>query len=243
MLDVRCQPLAIMSLRLLLAATISSSAMVALGLVVRRLAGALSTPLDFLPALGLGLLFSMIAWLLRRASLAAVDAGPLRQRTLVAMTAVLWTLVVSLTLFSTSPLAVLALWLPVIACECAWRVLDSGDVAPPQEIDQVRGGGTPPLRSPGTVQNLVRTRAAGHETISGMVCFDFAAGEQTTAIHLPFSPPLASDPEVEVESDAAEVAVRVTDCRSYGLRIEAKRGRDTAAALSVYAHIEVSANS
>jgi hypothetical protein len=66
--------------------------------------------------------------------------------------------------------------------------------------------------------------------------------EQTAVLHLAFCPPLESDPEVEVAAlDGEGVAVRTTECRSYGLRIEAKRGRQAASAASVL--IEIAASS
>jgi hypothetical protein len=72
-----------------------------------------------------------------------------------------------------------------------------------------------------------------------VVRIDFAPQEQVAALHLAFCPPLGSDPEIELETvDADEITVRATECRSYGVRLEAKRGRDTASAASVLVRLE-----
>jgi hypothetical protein len=207
--------------------------LVALYLAARRLSGALVAPLDFSPALTMGLLIALGTWSLRRL---AVRIMPERAQLLVGITGVTWLLVVCLTLQGTSPLAVLALWLPVIATEAYWRAVP---LAASGGATELGGGGEEDRAANVVVQQLTRTRADGYERVGGSVQIAFAAGEQTTAQHVAFCPPLESDPDVEIE-DAEQngVTIRATDCRSYGLRLEARRGRDTAEPLTVLVKFE-----
>ena len=237
-------------LRVAFAAIVGGVGFVALILLARRLSGALSQPLEFGPAVGVALLLAGSSWLLRMAAIRlAVNEWQI-QALIATMTAITWTIMVALTLANMSPLAVLALWLPVVATEIAWRVL------PRAEREGSRGAGEQGSRSgegeeqagrrtreqaraeaelPANVwQQLVRVRDGEVERVSGVLRLDFAAEEQTTALHLAFSPPLAREPRVELAAiDAAGVTVRATDCRTYGVRLEAKRGRETGSELSV----------
>jgi hypothetical protein len=220
-------------LRPLVVALAAALTLVVLYLLARRLSGALVAPLDFVPALALGLLIAFGTWSMRQLALGVVPEQP---KLLVGICAMTWLLVAGLTLSGTSPLAGLALWLPVIATEAYWRVV------PP---DVVRLAGDQTARreerpSPSeVVQQFTRTREEGCEQISGIVRMEFAAGEQTAAQHVAFCPPLQSDPEVEIEAVALnDVTVRAAECRSYGLRLEGRRGRDTAQPLTVLVSFE-----
>jgi hypothetical protein len=159
------------------------------------------------------------------------------------ITAFTWLVVVCLTLSETSPLAVLALWLPVIATEALWRVTDHAAASPVDLTHSLPRPSSPssPSSAESLVQQLTRTRENGQERVSGKARIEFAAGEQTTALHVVFCPPLDHDPEVDVEAiDAEEVSVRATECRSYGLRFEVRRGRDAAGPLRVLVQFEAS---
>ena len=227
-------------LRVAFAAIVGVVGFVALLLLARRLSGALSQPLEFGPALSVALLLAGSTWLLRLAAIRLAVNEWQRQALVVTITAMTWTTVVALTLSNMSPLAVLALWLPVVAAEIAWRVL------PRAEREGSRGAGEQGSRRAGetgvsatalpanVLQQLARVRDGDVERVSGVVRLDFAAEEQTTALHLAFSPPLAREPRLELAAiDAAGVTVRATDCRAYGVRLEAKRGREAGSELSV----------
>jgi hypothetical protein len=224
--------------RLSLGTFLAAVGIVAFVLVLRRASGALVSPLGFLPALGIGLLLSAGTWMLRRLVLAL---APDRPRLLVGITAITWMLVVAITISHTSPLAIVALWLPLVATEAYWRVVpyqgstpSARPVSPP-----LPGSPAPPPES--LIQQLTRLRENGRERVNGKARIDFAAGEQTTALHVVFSPPLAKDPSVAAEApDAEGITIRATECRTYGLRLEARRGRDSAAALTVLVQFEAS---
>lgn len=198
---------------------------VALVVLLRRVSGALVAPLDFFPALAMGLLIALGTWLLRRLAMLIIPEQPML---LVGICGITWVLVIALTLSGSSPLAVLALWLPVIATEAYWRAV------PLQAGTRKRN-----RLGPAVVQQLTRIHQGGCERITGTVRIDFAPSEQTAAQHIAFCPPLESDPEVEIEeAEQNGVTIRATDCRSYGLRLEARRGRDTAEPLTVLVKFE-----
>src|SRR5436190_16876146 len=110
-----------MTARLSLGLLLATCGLVAFVVLLRRASGALVVPLDFVPALGIGLLLSLGTWVLRRVALELASDQP---KLLIWVTVITWALVVGATLSNTSPLAVLALWLPVIATEAYWRVVD-----------------------------------------------------------------------------------------------------------------------
>jgi hypothetical protein len=77
--------------------------------------------------------------------------------------------------------------------------------------------------------------------ITGTARIEFAAGERTATLHVAFCPALENDPDLDIEAVEAEgVTIRATDCRSYGLRLEARRGRNSAAPLGVLVEFEAS---
>lgn len=68
------------------------------------------------------------------------------------------------------------------------------------------------------------TGTDGSETIEGTVLLSFASGQQIGVVHLPFSPQLASEPQVSCHLlEDRPVRLRVTTAQSYGVRLEAKR--------------------
>src|SRR5688500_15178559 len=80
----------------LLFTLVVSLGFVALILLVRRLGGALTSPLDFTPALAAGGAIALASWLLRYA--AERIAGPHSDRLILAITIISWVIVVALTL-------------------------------------------------------------------------------------------------------------------------------------------------
>lgn len=227
-------------LRLTFAAILIAIAFIALILSARRLSGALHEPLDFAAAVGIALSLAAISWLLRLAAIRLAANERQRQALLATITAITGTTAVALTLSNMSPLAVLALWLPVIVAEIAWRVLprtsepEASATGVQEQVRQEHRQRQEAELSANIVQQLVRVRDDNGERVSGVVRVDFAQEEQTTVLHLAFSPPLAREPRMELAAiDAAGVTVRATDCRTYGVRLEAKRGRETQQELSV----------
>jgi hypothetical protein len=219
--------------RLLVATLAAAITLVTIYLLARRLGGALVAPLDFTPALIAGLLLALGTWSLRRLVLAILPEQP---KWLHGISIVTWLLVVGLTLSGTSSLAVLALWLPVIATEACWRVLPLEASTTEQVLPPARLAASSPAQ---IVQQLTRTLEDGQEIVRGTARIEFASGEQTTAAHVAFCPPLAHDPKVELdEVEADGVTIRAAECRSYGLRLEARRKRDTTQPLAVYVNFE-----
>jgi hypothetical protein len=211
---------------------VATLALAALFLSARRLGGALTTPPEFVRALAIGATIAIASWLLRYAAEKISD--PQSQRLILAITIITWMIVATLTLSRMSPLAILALWLPVIAGEAAWRVLPRDRAAEPGSRGAGEQGREMP---PDVVQQLTRVRRNGVEIITALASIEFAPQEQTSALHLAFCPPLDRDPQVRVEAADSAVAVRATECRSYGVRIEGKR-RDANAAASVRVRVE-----
>jgi hypothetical protein len=227
-------------LRLIFATILIAITFIALILSARRLSGALHQPLDFGPAFSIALLLACCTWLLRLVAIRLAANERQRQALLATITAITGTTAVALTLSNMSPLAVLALWLPVIAAEIAWRVLpgtsepEASATGVQEQVRQEHQQRQEVELSANVVQQLVRVRDDNGERVSGVVRVDFAPEEQTTVLHLAFSPPLAREPRLELAAiEASGVTVRATDCRTYGVRLEAKRGRETQQELSV----------
>lgn len=64
----------------------------------------------------------------------------------------------------------------------------------------------------------------GVEQLSGAVRVSFAAGQRAVSVHVPFSPPFSSVPEVECETSAdEEVRWKVAVVYAYGMRVDLKR--------------------
>jgi hypothetical protein len=222
--------------RLSLGTFLAAVGIVAFVLVLRRASGALVSPLGFFPALGIGCLLAAGTWMLRRLVLALMPDQP---RLVSGVTVITWTLVVAMTLSHTGPLAILALWLPVISTEAYWHVVPYHEPSSPASAvsHPLPGSPAPPPES--LIQQLTRVRENGCERVNGKARIDFAAGEQTTALHVAFSPPLAKDPSVAAEApDVEGITIRATECRTYGLRLEVKRGRDVATPLTVLVQFE-----
>lgn len=81
---------------------------------------------------------------------------------------------------------------------------------------------------PETTQWMSRSASDGYDAIEGAFRMGFAPGQRQVAIHQPFTPALASAPEIECEAidGDAEVRIRVTSAEAYGMRIEVIRSGD-----------------
>jgi hypothetical protein len=190
-----------------------TSAIVAVMLLVmaRRLTGGLVTPLSFFPAACVGLVIVALAWVLR--TLAHLSSRAYLSMLTRAAIAAPWLLLFAVSLSGTSALAVLVLWLPLIAFEVGW-----------QTQPQWRSGGAWQWfmsSSPAVVtQQWSRVVHNGVETVSGTVQAVFEPLEQTTAVHISFVPAFQQRPRVEATVDRDDISVRITDSFPYGLRAE-----------------------
>lgn len=64
----------------------------------------------------------------------------------------------------------------------------------------------------------------GTEQIEGAIRVSFAAGQRAASVHVPFSPPFASVPQVECETDGDDPARwKLAVVYAYGMRIDLKR--------------------
>jgi hypothetical protein len=76
--------------------------------------------------------------------------------------------------------------------------------------------------------------ALGAVSLRGQVQAEFAAGQSTTVVHIPFCPPFALLPEVTCEIiDAPTVRTREPAVFRYGARVELKRAGDVSASVCV----------
>jgi hypothetical protein len=224
-------------LSLYFAALIATLAFVSLIGLLRRLSGNLVVPLEFSAAFMAGILISAGSWWLRRAAQALSLFGRIRPVWLVAVTAITWIILATMTGSGMSNLAVLAMWLPVAAMEAAWQVLPHAARAPQTLLSPNRN--LQEHAAENVVQQFSRLRENGVETIEGVARMEFLPHEQTAVVHLAFCPPLAVDPQLSVELvEPAEVLVRATEARTYGVRIEGKRTRSAVAALSILLHVK-----
>ena len=84
--------------------------------------------------------------------------------------------------------------------------------------------------------------ASGAVSLRGQVQAEFAAGQSTTVVHIPFCPPLALLPEVACEIiDAPTVRARAPSVFRYGARVELKRAGDISASVRVAVGFRASA--
>lgn len=82
-------------------------------------------------------------------------------------------------------------------------------------------------------QLLLRHETAGVESITIYQRINFEPNQKTAVVHLPFSPVLASIPNIEGSFiDGTEARLRITDCQCYGARIEVILSQSQADSLS-----------
>ena len=74
----------------------------------------------------------------------------------------------------------------------------------------------------------------GRDLLRDRITVRFTAGQKTAVVHLPFTPPLESIPEIECEpSDDADVRLRTAAVQTYGARIEVRRTEPVETAANV----------
>lgn len=190
-------------------------------LLVRRVTGALESPLAPVPlvATAAGLTAWAVAVCLR-----------LSDRR------VLWSAVVVLALFAAGcslPGSRVVDWLAWISAFTAvWYI--------PAKLRPAVARSVPPAEQ--TLQELTRLRASdGVETIRGTVVAEFAANERTAIVHVAFCPPFERLPTVEARRIAGPACeVKITQILHQGVRLEVRLTRASTAA--EHAKLEFVAN-
>ena len=225
---------------LLVAAWLGAMALVFCVLILRRLSGGLTTPLDFTPAFLVGCAMAIHSHLVRNIIRGEKLDGLTPRQTDMKISLATYLLLLTLTIPSTISLAVMVLWLPWITFELQWwcvRMEPAKTFATVHPL--VHAGTQPQAQSTQIVEKLMageeteeedlmalirRVRTEHSELISGVVQIDFEPRQQIAVAHVAFCPPLPSDPEIMAEPCEGEpVTVRVTESRSYGARLEVKR--------------------
>jgi 8-oxo-dGTP diphosphatase len=180
----------------------------------RRLAGGLVEPLLMPTLLAVGAAIVTIAAAVRIMQPSGHRSGRLLY-TVVSISVVATGLALSLP--ATSPAALAALWLLLLAEEAfAWWPA-GGRLKRP----------APPAAKPvgdEVLQQLTRTRAAdGTETISGVLRVPLEAGQRTANVHVAFCPPLGQAPRIEVQQRGGpEVRIKTGQLLPYGARLDLK---------------------
>jgi hypothetical protein len=134
--------------------------------------------------------------------------------------------------------------LPIIAAEIAWWTMDrephrAVEPPPSSHSREENRSGRVETDDRSLVHRFTRSRDGNAERIIGEANVRFAADEQNAILHLIFAPPLAAVPTVSVQSLDENISVKSTECRPYGARIEARRGRSSAEPLTVRIRYEV----
>jgi hypothetical protein len=172
----------------------------------------------------MGLVLAASAWLLR-----GFFSPWLRGWTAFGMAAsIVAACAAAISLEGSSALGLLALWLPIIG-EVGWAAgwrqhstmpgnRESDVIALDSALSELA------FADSAVTQQLVRLRGVdGSETISGCLRANFAAGERTTYLHVPFCPPLEGTPECAAETiDGAAARVKVSQVLRQGARLEVR---------------------
>jgi len=199
----------------------------ALVVVVRRMNGALETPLGPTSLLAVGLAAALGGAAIRRGWL-SYDRAAGFDRTVMALTTLAVALGGAGVCLPGTPLWVAALFFAILAIAeiLAWRQF----VRPARVVNQPR----PPIpisahesseKFPeGVSQQLVRgVGADGSDEFSGWLRTNFASGQRTASVHVAFCPPFACAPELEVEQiDGPEVRIKTAQLMPYGARLDLK---------------------
>ena len=230
-------------------------------LVWRRLAGALSTPLD-LPSImalaGIAAAGAAGVRLLRRRGL---WRHPLAE---VAVSAPLVLLAAAASLPGTSVAGLILLWGAVVVEEFwAWRrgpwraqpgrplpAPSPPSSNPPQKTAEEADTGEPldeesedeeSVPSGEILQQITRSRLAdGGEVLSGWLRVPLAAGQRSANVHLAFCPPFPQTPQLAVDQrDGPSARIRPVQVLPYGARVDLKLAQsctsDTALVLRIVA--------
>lgn len=220
------------SVRAASAAICAGHSLVALVLVGRSLAGALTRELSPLAACvvaTVAVAVGLCAWLLAPWT----RAESRKECWLAVAAAFVPPLLVTIVLMPASSVGAIA-YATVLVAACAgavWIVEDGRHSGPlpnaidPQTATDVTCSDSANEGHAGVVQWMSRSEGpGGGETAEGGIKAAFAPGQRQAVLHVSFCPPLPGVPEVECEVlDDAPVEVRVTAAQPYGLRLEARR--------------------
>lgn len=190
--------------------------------VMRRMAGALTTPLEPAVLIAAGLAAAAAA-LASRLALAAASVGRAAGWTAAALAlgpaVPLIGLGAALTLPGSDRVALVLFWLVLVAEEgCSLgRVLTRRGAAPWAPVPGVR-----------LTQQLARFVAAdGAETLAGRLRLDFSPDQRTLAAHVAFCPPFARLPQFDVcQVRGPAVRLKMGQLLPHGVRIEARLAQD-----------------
>lgn len=202
----------------------------------RRIAGALSDPLDAPTLFLLGVLLAAAAAIARAGTnFTSSRNARSRPRPLdILISALLLIAGAALSLPGSSVIGLAALWLALLAEEVwswatAWRLHTTAEstLKPPSRLiatKVVRPGSKSQV-----IQTMTRRRSEQQDVIEGTVRIEFAAGQRTEVAHLAFCPPLSCVPDFELEQTAGPlVRLKETQLFPYGVRIEARLNAESA---------------
>lgn len=220
------------SVRTASAAICAGHGLVALVLVGRSLAGALTwelSPLAACVVATVAVAVGLCAWLLAPWT----RAESRKECWLAVAAAFVPPLLVMIVLVPASSVSAIA-YATVLVAACAgavWIVEDERYSRPlpnaiePETATEVTCSDSANEGHAGIVQWISRSEGPdGGETAEGGIKAAFAPGQRQAVLHVSFCPPLASLPEVECEVlDDAPVEVRIAAAQPYGLRLEARR--------------------
>jgi hypothetical protein len=220
--------------------------------VLRRLMGGFHTPLGFSTAALFGLLLAVHAYglrlCLRRESWQTWPVLEFDRNVSLGTWLLLFTIIIP----GTDNLTWMMLLLPWAAADLYWWCTRF-EPPPPIAVETIE---IPVPAHPLTPSPLVPTAehataseveeglvasqkmicTESYELITGVMQIQFQAEQQTAVVHVPFHPPLSHDPEIIAEADDCQV--RVTEARTYGMRLEVKRANADLAPASVQLNYE-----
>lgn len=228
---------------LLLAATAGAVLCVlAVCIVIRRLAGGLQQPLD---ASNLILTALLLITAASTARLGWRSLGASRNATILVwlyfatITTVVVLVAASISRSESPAWALAVFWLSCVAAETSWwivtlrrhawrnavralandtdtRVSESHSARPAADLTD-----SPQLRAEVT-QQLTRARGEhGGELLYGLLRADFQAGERTQTLHVAFCPPLDKLPELTVEQiEGPHLSIKPTQVETFGARLD-----------------------
>jgi hypothetical protein len=207
-------------------------AVAAVFVVVRRLAGALNTPLGAFPLVVAGLLLAVLAWTAR----APIHRGRSLAAGILISLAVL-ALAVSLSLRGSHPVALLLFWTAIVGGELlAWRKMlplrwPAGKDLPvrpplaPLPADGDLSAESEPLQPEADIlqQLTLRATAEGGQELSGWLRVRLVAGQRMGSLHVAFCPSFAEMPRVQAEAvSGPDCRIKAAQVLPYGARLDVK---------------------
>lgn len=219
------RPFACAPLALLVAAI---SPLLAIALILRRLAGALTGPLDWRISIALGLLAMGLAL---AQQIAGRSRHPRGDRGSVAIFVAAWCLIpLCLSLPGTTAASLIILWsacsLAVLITIAGQRLVSSPVLSPWPAVSRPARRGVAPPRDALLSACRREVLAGGIEQVQGWVALDFVPGQRQQVAHVAFCPPFERVPDVQaaLRDDPAASAARisVTHALPQGARIEVR---------------------